>query len=107
MTEEVKQESLVNLVFATSDRIKNGRGIQHVLHAVVSELGELNDEVAIECGMSYKTPSVDGVIGEAIDLIVSAIDLIRVHSPLLTEQELCKIAELKLQKWERKVSDQS
>lgn len=95
--------TLVNTIFQASDRIKNNRSPQDILNHLVSEIGELSTEISIEYGNSYKTPSVDGIVGEAIDAILCLVDIIHKHAPELTEDDLAKYAQKKTMKWQKSV----
>lgn len=79
------------------------RTMYSVLASTMAELGECAEEVAIHEGHSYKDPSNDGVVGEAIDAIVCLLDLIHVYDPQMEEYELEAIALKKLEKWITKV----
>jgi hypothetical protein len=81
------------------------RQVQDVLNHTVTELGELTMEVIINQGKSYKQPGKDGIIGEAIDMIACAVDIIRLHSPELTEEDIIGIALPKLAKWKDKAME--
>lgn len=70
-----------------------------ILASVTSELGELAEEVAINQGQSYKQRGADGVLGEAIDVIVAALDLITFVYPEVTEEQINTIAKRKCDKW--------
>lgn len=96
------QRSLIAETFAVSDRVKNGRTVTDVLTHATTELGELAQEVIIAEGRSYKDEGKDGIVGEAIDLMLCAIDIIRVARPDLTEAQIQDIARPKLAKWEEK-----
>lgn len=80
------------------------RNLYSVLASLMSEVGELGEEIAIENGHSYKAKGEDGVVGEAIDVIVTALDLITVANPELTEQMITEMALRKVNKWMSKVS---
>jgi hypothetical protein len=73
--------------------------------SLIHEVGELSEEINVANGLSYKQAGPDGVIGEAIDSIISLVDLIYVYAKEnnieLTEENLIRIAEEKLAKWER------
>lgn len=97
--------SIVNLTLATSKEIKNNRNPYSVLAKCQEELGEMATEVAIAQGDSYKKPDADGVIGEAVDLILATLDLIYLQQPDITEEELAEIATVKLAKWKAKVAE--
>ena len=93
------QTTLIGRVFEVSDQIDNGRSASDIVTYAMTELGELAEEVIIANGRSYKEPGKDGVIGEALDLIACAADMIRTQAPDLTEADLLEIIEPKLQKW--------
>ena len=96
--------TLVEQVFKYADAIQNGRTPQDILNHTQTEFGELMTEFIISEGKSYKQAGEDGMVGEAIDAIVCLIDFIRVVAPELSEEELCRIAEPKLEKWVAKYS---
>ena len=79
------------------------RSAYSVLSSITSELGELAEEVNIAMAHSYKEPGVDGVIGEAVDVLCATIDLIHVTNPELTEQDIIQIARAKCAKWISKI----
>lgn len=96
--------SLVNDVFAVSQEVEDGRTPLTILGHATSELGELADEVLIAGGHSYKCAGDDGVVGEALDLMLCALDLIYVHTDgRITEEQLREIAARKLLKWKKNV----
>lgn len=98
-------QTLVEVVFETCKRIKNGRTRGAVLKSCMSELGELADEVAIADGESYKKAGPDGIVGEAGDLVISGLDQIIIEKPDITEAELIAILIPKLAKWEKNVKE--
>jgi hypothetical protein len=85
-----------------SARVKNGRKPTDIMMSIMSEVGETAEEVQIAHGVSYKTEGPDGVVGEAVDAILCLLDLIMIHNPEITEEQLLQIASLKLAKWEAK-----
>jgi hypothetical protein len=95
--------SLIQQIFRVSDQVADDRGEFRVLAHVMEEVGELSQEVIIAAGHSYKEPGEDGVVGEAVDAILCVVDLIRIHNPNITEEQINKIAEQKLAKWLRNV----
>lgn len=94
--------TLINTILATSRRIRDNRTKYMVLAKANEEMGELAQEVLIAEGDHYKPAGKDGVIGEAIDLIVCATDMIYGVNPNITEEELVAILEKKLAKWVEK-----
>lgn len=93
-------ETLFQVVKATSLSVTNERTLQHVVIKTMEEVGELSQEILIHDGVTTnKPPGKDGVVGEAIDAIITLLDIIHVHSPGITEEDLVKIAKQKCQKW--------
>lgn len=82
--------------------VKNNRDIGSIHRSVVAEVGELSEEVDIALGTSYKQPSEDGVVGEAVDVIIAALDLISVHNPEFTDEQFMEYALKKMNKWKSK-----
>src|SRR6478752_3175300 len=77
----VKPMTLISAVKEASkagDKVVPQRSAYAVLAAAQAELGETAEEVAIMMGESYKEEGPDGVVGEALDTIVSLLDLIHV-----------------------------
>jgi uncharacterized protein YunC (DUF1805 family) len=66
---------LVDAVLKVSGKVSNGRTVETVLMHLVTEVGELAQEVVVAEGRSYKAPGRDGVVGEAVDVILCAVDL--------------------------------
>ena len=95
-------DPLINKTFAVSDSIDNNRTIENVLTHMTTEVGELALEISIDQGRSYKDASEDGVVGEAVDVILCALDIIRVYQPDITEEDILAIAQRKLAKWVEK-----
>lgn len=93
-------EALLLETFATSDRIKDGRQDEDIHRHATKELGELATEIDIENGTCYKEPGADGVVGEAVDVMLCMLDLIHQARPDLTAAEILEIARPKLAKWE-------
>jgi hypothetical protein len=110
-----KPSSLLVQILETSARIKNHRNPQDVLMTVVEEVGELATEIAIISGHKNREPGDDGILGETIDVICAAVDILHlllgkdngdgthVLSPTQIEYVVMKVAESKLKKWEDNV----
>jgi NTP pyrophosphatase (non-canonical NTP hydrolase) len=92
---------MISTVFELGDKMPK-RTRYKVLAKITEEVGELAQEVAIAEGDSYKEEGKDGVIGEAIDVAICALDIIRVHDPSITEHEILGMVKLKLLKWQEK-----
>jgi NTP pyrophosphatase (non-canonical NTP hydrolase) len=80
------------------DPIKT-RTVYGIMAHLMSEVGELAQEVAISQGDSYKQHSTDHIIGEAVDVLLCVLDLLHVVDPNITEAQLSVIAEAKGIKW--------
>ena len=90
-------KSLVQIGFETSDSVKDGRNPHKILAYALSEFGELADEV--NASSEGHAPGEDGIVGEAIDVIVNMLDIIHVTHPYITEQDLTKLMHKKCNKW--------
>lgn len=93
--------SLVNKSLRASREIRNSRTRTTALVHLLTEVGELAQEVQIADIGSYKQPSPDGIVGEAVDAILCILDIIYLHDPDITEEELILIANKKIEKWKR------
>lgn len=91
---------LIEMVKATSERVGT-RNRNAILHSLVEELGELHTEVAIENGTKKREASPDGVVGEAIDVLVVILDLLHLElGEQITSQAFLDRVQSKLNKWE-------
>lgn len=91
--------SFMEHALETTKEIKNDRTMQDILTHLMTEVGELAQEIQIAEGKSYKKHGADGVVGEAIDVIACAIDIISQYDSNLDEDMLTYILIKKLQKW--------
>ena len=99
-------KSTLDQIWSTSRRIKDGREKYDVLAKGMEELGELSQEIMISLGRHYKPAGKDGVIGEAVDVIVCMADIIYQENPNITADEVHEILAAKLSKWEDKSREQ-
>ena len=90
-----------------ADNMDRDRSTYSVFASAMSEAGELGQELCIANGDSYKDASEDGVIGEAIDTIITLLDLIHVRDPNFSEEQLNEYASKKAGKWLRKLTEQT
>lgn len=90
-----------------SSLIEDGRTHHDVLAYMMTELGELSEEIIIANGKSYKDPGVDGIIGEAVDVILCALDMINISNPQMTEDEILEIVIRKCKKWRIKTNERA
>lgn len=68
---------------------------------IMEEMGELAQEVSSAYCNTYKKPD-EGVVAEAVDLIVGILYMLKRVSPDLTEADLIAIATKKIGKWQAK-----
>lgn len=91
---------MIKTTFTASRLAKDGRTPKEVLMVLMEEVGELATEISIETGFKKnREPSEDGVVGEAVDVILAALDIIAIHRPDITEKELKSLALSKCNKW--------
>lgn len=95
----LKLSHILNNVFTVSRQIEDKRTLNDVLTSLVSEVGELAEEIKIESGRSYKSPGRDGIKGEVIDCINCLVDILYVHDRKMTALEFDSIMSAKLTKW--------
>ena len=101
--------SLITQILETSYKVNDGRSKSDVMLCIMEETGELATEVAIDKKFKKRKPSADGVIGESIDLIIGAVDMIYqelkakhgIVGPGHMEDIMREIATEKLSKWEQ------
>lgn len=86
-------DDLLSMVRSYSDRIRDGRSIEEISVHLEDEVEELAIEV------TGVMPGEDGVAGEAVDVMLCALDLIFKARPDWTNQDIFAYAEKKCQKW--------
>ena len=62
-------------------------------------------EVAVELGISNKKVGPDGVVGEAADVLITCLSIVRRLFPDLTAEQFQAAVDKKLEKWEIKNKD--
>ena len=101
--------SFIETVLKVAAEVKTSRSELNVLAHTMEEVGELAEEITIYMGNSYKDPGVDGVYGEAVDAIITLVDLLYTHATskgeVITEQQLIEIANKKLEKWRKTATE--
>ena len=81
---------MIKIVLAASRLAEHPRTQKDVLMCLTEEVGELATEIAIVDGFKDREPSEDGIVGEAVDVILAALDIIALTRPEITEKELKK-----------------
>lgn len=95
-------KDLITMVKEVSVRVGT-RNVDAIFKSLVEEVGELSTELSIEAGTKKREASPDGVVGEAIDVLVVILDLL--HLKLGNEisgQAFLDRVQSKLNKWEGK-----
>lgn len=89
--------SMVETVRHFSTTINQPRTPRHALNHLKGEVEELDEELAlVEAG---KEPGEDGIVGEAMDIIQCALDIVFQRYPDITEAELASVQRRKGEKW--------
>lgn len=105
----VEEQTLVNII-DTSVSIQDNRTLSDVLLSAGEELGELSTEIQIKNGKKDREPSIDGVVGEAVDLALCALDaaIVELSNQGKTTEEILIILtdtiDNKANKWYTKYS---
>ena len=86
---------IIETILDTCGEIKNDRTIYSIVHHLKGEVIELEDELYLD------TPGEDGIIGEAVDVILCAVDAIHKDNPNVTPEEIMAVVVRKLEKWKR------
>jgi len=89
---------LLTVVRYYGDQIQDDRGEAEIFLHGVDEMHELNDEVLKS--VCNKPPGEDGVVGEAIDVMLCMADLINKHTKnSFTEEQFNDYVHKKCRKW--------
>lgn len=89
---------MIKEVFKVSE-VAPFRSRYDVLSKMMEEVGELAQEVGIKEGYQKRKPGKDGVLGEAVDVIITALDLIFIDNPNIERMEVIDVLNKKLEKW--------
>lgn len=92
-------DALLAMVREFSVEIQNGRTLEDIVRHTRSEVDELEEEVSL---IGSEEAGDDGVVGEAIDVMLCAIDAIFVADPNITEEAIIAYARKKCEKWARR-----
>lgn len=96
----MKLDDPIDIVRHFSGLISNGRTLDDIFRHANLEMDELREELDKE--KLGETPGDDGVIGEAIDVIACALDIIFVKRPQTSNEEITDLLLAKCQKWARR-----
>lgn len=90
---------MIRTILGYCDRIQNGRTEEDILEHLDEERRELGVEIQRE--VYEHPPGEDGILGEAIDVLLCAIDYEHKKNPHITAYHIEAIILRKLDKWER------
>lgn len=90
---------VVDTVRQFSQRVQNDRTLETISDHMRGEHIELDEE--IQKYRNGESAGADGIVGEAIDVIACAADIIFTHAPDVTREQLVQIILEKCEKWER------
>lgn len=91
----------MQMIFDVSDQVANDRSLRDIFAHGEEEIAELREELdKFDVGAE---PGEDGITGEAIDVILCMVDLIRRHDPTLTVDQLQQRMTVKMNKWLTKI----
>lgn len=91
---------MVRAILGLCRAIKDDRTIVKPMLKLTEEVGELSTEVSVILGQLPKSKSgKDGVIGEACDVIIAAIDVIHQDNPQVKPDDIRRVIGTKLVKW--------
>lgn len=93
----------ISIVRHYSGLIQNGRTLLDITRHADGELTEACDEIHLH--NSGQPGGKDGIVGEAVDVIACMLDLIFVHAPHTTDDEINAIMLAKCEKWARRYKD--
>ena len=93
-------KTVVEKIFSVCETINSERNIQSVMDHLEGETWELRQEVLATYRKDIVTGD-DGVVGEAVDVILCALDIIKQRHPEFQEKDLHAVVDRKLAKWQR------
>lgn len=83
--------------------VKNGRTISTAFDHSVGEMRELSDELKLV--LTGAPAGTDGVVGEAVDVMLCMLDIIAQHDPDINMNDVEAVMHNKYSKWIRKYTN--
>lgn len=87
--------------------IKSDRSVGTIFVNLEGEMNELYNEIWDSLGDDQTNHGEDGIVGEAVDVILCAVDIIYKDNPLISEVEISRIVAKKLAKWRAKYEEKA
>lgn len=91
--------NLYDSISAVTDELGSTSPIVNRGYKFAEEAGEFMLEVAVELGISNKEAGKDGVKGEAADVVITCLSIVRRLFPDFTAEEFQEVVNRKLEKW--------
>lgn len=91
--------NMTAIVRRYTKNIRNGRTPATIIRHMRGEVEELQEEI------DGTGDGRDGIVGESIDIIACALDMIFEVQPDITDEQIDAIMEAKCAKWARKVNE--
>lgn len=98
-------DDLYSSIAAVTDKLGSTSPIINRGYKFAEEAGEFMVEVGVELGISNKLAGPDGVVGEAADVCITCLSIVRRMFPDLTAEQFQEVVNKKLAKWEVKNKD--
>jgi hypothetical protein len=89
-------DDLLSIVRAYSDAIRNDRTLSDIGDHLRGEVQELDQELIAT------DPGEDGIAGEAVDVVLCALDIVFKARPDWSDADIVAYAERKCRKWASK-----
>jgi hypothetical protein len=96
-------EHPIEKIISACKSMSNNRDLSSIMKHLLSETKELEDEVTKS--INGETAGTDGVVGEAIDVILCAVDLIYQKVPSISKEYISFLVGQKIEKWETEYKD--
>jgi hypothetical protein len=97
------QRRFIDMTMKACIRVKNDRTMSSIFNHMIGETKELAEEITKY--IANEEPGEDGIVGESIDVILCAMDLIYQQNPSISNDYLYELIAKKIDKWELKYSD--
>lgn len=99
MEEYMSQENIIGEILVACQEITTYRDEQTVFKHLKGEV----DELDIELNKKYfgRAPGADGILGESVDVILCAVDMIYQDNPDVSYEDILRTVMKKIAKWKR------
>lgn len=97
------QHQVLDKTLEVCQRIENSRDLSSIFNHAKGEMEELNNEI-VDFNLGRPEGS-DGVVGEAVDVMLCMVDIIYKRNPDITKEQIFSVICNKLDKWERLYSN--